>query len=94
MQLRNLPEDKTEEFMASLLQIKKIPENIVKDIHRKSQGNPFVTEAIVNGLRDSGRKDYLNNIHPLKGSIQISKNGECIISGDATSVIPNNLAGN
>lgn len=75
-----MTEDKTEDLISAVLQIKKIPEKITKDIHKKSQGNPFVTEAIVTALRDSG-------------SLQITKTGDCVISGDTSAVIPNNLAG-
>ncbi len=54
IQLKDLSEEETEQLIATLLKLKKVPEKMWKEIHEKGQGNPFLTEEIVYALRDSG----------------------------------------
>jgi predicted ATPase len=67
--LQNLSETDTATVIAGCLQLPSVPEEMVREIYKKSQGNPFLTEEIVYALRDSG-------------ALRIDKNGQCTLSSD------------
>lgn len=82
------------EFIAQALQVKKVSQEAAKDIYEKTQGNPFLTEAVVNALRD--RWDWLISrdlIFFSSGCVTIDKNGEGIIATEGSKAIPSELNG-
>ena len=59
-------------MIALSLQTKTVPEDMAREIYKKSQGNPFLTEEIVYACRDSGK-------------ITVGKNGQLIVAADFTN---------
>jgi predicted ATPase len=70
--LQNLTENDTSQLMAQALKLKTVPDEVSREIYKRSQGNPFLTEEIIYALRDSGK-------------IQIFKNGTMSIAPDFQS---------
>jgi predicted ATPase len=54
LELEPLEKKETAELICQLLNVQVVPDKITDDIHKKSQGNPFLTLEMVYALRDSG----------------------------------------
>lgn len=82
--LENLSAEDTTKLIASRLEIKKVPPLISSEIYNKSQGNPYITEEIVNALRDSKTLPPPN------------KNGEVSVNAEVERIlkqVPSSLNG-
>eukprot|EP01119_Soliformovum_irregulare_P018426 TRINITY_DN5644_c0_g1_i1.p1 TRINITY_DN5644_c0_g1~~TRINITY_DN5644_c0_g1_i1.p1 ORF type:complete len:1103 (+),score=322.47 TRINITY_DN5644_c0_g1_i1:3-3311(+) len=85
--LKNLTEEETTSLIASKLRTTKLPKEISKKIHEKSQGNPFIIEELVYLLTDNrlvslkrgdcrvkpGVSEALEKIPPGVNAVLISK---------------------
>lgn len=81
--LKNLSQEETKELMCVLLKARDVPEQVVLEIQKRGQGNPFLTSEIVSALQESG-------------ALQVTKTGECIMTSEienCLSSVPSSLGG-
>jgi len=81
--LKNLSQEDIAKMVAKRLNLKKVPETIMRTVYAKGQGNPFITEEIVEAILDLG-------------TLQITKSGECVVTPEieaAITRVPDSVAG-
>eukprot|EP01119_Soliformovum_irregulare_P003319 TRINITY_DN1370_c0_g1_i1.p1 TRINITY_DN1370_c0_g1~~TRINITY_DN1370_c0_g1_i1.p1 ORF type:complete len:1601 (+),score=583.09 TRINITY_DN1370_c0_g1_i1:488-4804(+) len=80
LRVKNLSEDECSELITTTLEVTgKLSKDVTKNIMERTEGNPFLTVAIVSAMRDSG-------------AIQFNKNKELVFVEGAAS-IPMELSG-
>eukprot|EP01117_Protostelium_nocturnum_P014485 TRINITY_DN5511_c0_g2_i2.p1 TRINITY_DN5511_c0_g2~~TRINITY_DN5511_c0_g2_i2.p1 ORF type:complete len:1733 (+),score=655.57 TRINITY_DN5511_c0_g2_i2:165-5363(+) len=81
--LKPLNEEETALQSAEILKVEKISSDMALKVHEKSQGNPFMTQEIVQALN-------------VSGALQVKQSGECIMTREveeALESVPNSITG-
>lgn len=76
-------------MVAGMFSVKSIPDPVAKDLHEKTKGNPFLTEAIVQVLKDAGKYVRCN----MTGAVSINKKGEVNLDNLDSTSLPTELNG-
>ena len=69
--IKELPWDKTEEMLQSLLKSSQLPDELSYFIKQKAEGNPFYLEEVINTLMETGTLISDNGSWQLVGSLDI-----------------------
>eukprot|EP01114_Cavostelium_apophysatum_P003087 TRINITY_DN1281_c0_g1_i1.p1 TRINITY_DN1281_c0_g1~~TRINITY_DN1281_c0_g1_i1.p1 ORF type:complete len:1564 (-),score=458.03 TRINITY_DN1281_c0_g1_i1:93-4784(-) len=83
IRLKNLTMDNIKTLIEQRLQVNRVPDEVVKEVYLKGQGNPFLSEEIIFALRDSGM-------------IKAKGNGELVALNDfkrLAKAVPDSVAG-